>query len=54
MRWRPTLGGKMDVVLDSVRLDGCESSSAALNPAGTLVRMGVSAVSTQGQIRARS
>ena len=36
-KWLPTLRGKMDVVLDSVCLDGYESSSLALNSAGTLV-----------------
>ena len=41
----------MDVVLDSVCLDGYESSSLALNSAGTLVCTGMSAVYTQGQIR---
>ena len=50
--WLPVLGGKMDVVLDSVCLDGYESSRAALNAAGTLVCTGMSAVYTQGQIRA--
>ena len=35
--WLPALRGKMDVVLDSVCLDGYESSRLALNPAGTLV-----------------
>jgi len=51
-KWLPTLQGKMDVVLDSVCLDGYESSSLALNSAGTLVCTGMSAVYTQGQIRA--
>lgn len=51
-KWLPTLQGKMDVVLDSVCLDGYDSSSLALNPAGTLVCTGMSAVYTQGQIRA--
>ncbi|KAL7553294.1 hypothetical protein ACHAWF_016561 [Thalassiosira exigua] len=51
-KWLPTLQGKMDVVLDSVCLDGFESSSLALNSAGTLVCTGMSAVYTQGQIRA--
>ena len=51
-KWLPTLQGKMDVVLDSVCLDGYESSSLALNPAGTLVCTGMSAVYTQGQIPA--
>lgn len=51
-KWLPTLQGKMDVVLDSVCLDGYESSSLALNAAGTLVCTGMSAVYTQGQIRA--
>ena len=51
-KWLPTLQGKMDVVLDSVCLDGYESSSLALNPAGKMVCTGMSAVFTQGQIRA--
>lgn len=51
-KWLPTLQGKMDVVLDSVCLDAYESSRLALNPAGTLVCTGMSAVYTQGQIRA--
>mmetsp|Transcript_26393 Transcript_26393/g.63334 ORF Transcript_26393/g.63334 Transcript_26393/m.63334 type:complete len:868 (-) Transcript_26393:586-3189(-) len=51
-KWLPTLQGKMDVVLDSVCLDGYESSSLAMNPAGTLVCTGMSAVYTQGQIKA--
>ncbi|KAL7542029.1 hypothetical protein ACHAXR_012534 [Thalassiosira sp. AJA248-18] len=51
-KWLPTLQGKMDVVLDSVCLDAFESSNLALNSAGTLVCTGMSAVYTQGQIRA--
>mmetsp|Transcript_7355 Transcript_7355/g.16667 ORF Transcript_7355/g.16667 Transcript_7355/m.16667 type:complete len:888 (-) Transcript_7355:257-2920(-) len=51
-KWLPTLQGKMDVVLDSVCLDGYDSSSLALNPSGKLVCTGMSAVYTQGQIRA--
>jgi len=50
--WLPTLQGKMDVVLDSVCLDGYESSRAALNSTGMLVCTGLSAVYTQGQMRA--
>lgn len=51
-KWLPTLGGKMDVVLDSVCLDGYESSRAALNSAGMLVCTGLSAVYTQGRMQA--
>lgn len=51
-KWLPTLQGNMDVVIDSVCLDGYESSSLALNKAGTLVCTGMSAVYTQGQIKA--
>jgi NADPH:quinone reductase-like Zn-dependent oxidoreductase len=47
-KWLPTLTGKMDVVLDSVCLDGYTSSSLALNSAGILVCTGMSAVYTQG------
>ena len=47
-KWLPTLRGKMDVVLDSVCLDGYTSSSQALNSAGILVCTGMSAVYTQG------
>jgi NADPH:quinone reductase-like Zn-dependent oxidoreductase len=47
-KWLPTLTGKMDVVLDSVCLDGYKSSSLALNSAGILVCTGMSAVYTQG------
>lgn len=50
-KWLPTLQGKIDVVLDSVCLDGYESSQLALNPSGTLVCTGMSAVFTQGKIR---
>ncbi len=50
--WLPSLRGKMDVMLDSVCMDGYESSRAALNPAGKLVCTGMSAVYTQGQIPA--
>lgn len=51
-KWLPTLNGKMDVVLDSVCLDGYESSIRALNSSGTLVCTGMSAVYTQGAIPA--
>lgn len=51
-KWLPTLGGKMDAVLDSVCLDAYESSCLALNSAGTLICTGMSAVYTQGQISA--
>ena len=51
-KWLPQLKGKMDVVLDSVCLDNYESSSLALNSDGVLVCTGLSAVYTQGQIRA--
>ena len=50
-KWLPTLQGKIDVVLDSVCLDGYESSQLALNPSGTLVCTGMSAIFTLGQIR---
>lgn len=50
-KWLPTLQGKIDVVLDSVCLDGYDSSSLALNPTGTLVCTGMSAIYTQGQMR---
>lgn len=49
-KWLPIIQGKMDAVLDSVCLDGYESSSLALNREGTLVCTGMSAVYTQGQI----
>jgi len=52
LKWIPQLKGKMDVVLDSVCLDSFYSSLAALNPEGTLICTGLSAVYTQGQIRA--
>ena len=51
-KWLPTLTGKMDVVLDSVCLDGYTSSSLALNSAGILVCTGMSAIYTQGAIPA--
>lgn len=51
-KWLPQLKGKMDVVLDSVCLDGYDSSLQSLNTEGTLVCTGLSAVYTQGQIRA--
>ena len=47
--WLPTLKGKMDVVLDSVCLDGFQSSSLALNSTGILVCTGMSSVYTQGE-----
>jgi NADPH:quinone reductase-like Zn-dependent oxidoreductase len=50
--WLPTLKGKMDVVVDSVCLDGFESSSLALNNEGMLVCTGMSALYTQGNIPA--
>jgi len=36
-KWLPTLEGKMDVVIDSICIDGYESSYRALTPDGTLV-----------------
>lgn len=51
-KWLPILTGKMDVVMDSVCLDGYESSNLALNSAGTLICTGMSAVYTQGAIPA--
>lgn len=50
LRWLPQLEGKMDVVLDSVCLDGYESSAKALGPNGKLVCTGMSATFTQGRI----
>ena len=47
-KWLPLLKGKMDVVLDSVCLDGYNGSRLALNSAGTLVCTGMSAVYIQG------
>ena len=49
-KWLPELEGKMDVVLDSVCLDGYESSLQALGPKGKLVCTGMSATFTQGRI----
>lgn len=51
-KWLPMLTGKMDVVLDSVCLDGYESSKLALNSTGMLICTGMSAVYTQGAIPA--
>ena len=51
-KWLPTLKGKMDVVIDSVCLDGFESSALALNREGLLVCTGMSALYTQGNIPA--
>ena len=51
-KWLPTLKGKMDVVIDSVCLDGFESSALALNDGGILVCTGMSALYTQGNIPA--
>ncbi|KAL7510130.1 hypothetical protein ACHAXN_007321 [Cyclotella atomus] len=51
-KWLPTLKGKMDVVIDSVCLDGFESSALALNDEGVLVCTGMSALYTQGNIPA--
>jgi NADPH2:quinone reductase len=51
-KWLPTLKGKMDVVIDSVCLDGFESSALALNSEGMLVCTGMSALYTQGNIPA--
>ena len=51
-KWLPTLKGKMDVVIDSVCLDGFESSALALNNEGLLVCTGMSALYTQGNIPA--
>ena len=51
-KWLPTLKGKMDVVIDSVCLDGFESSALALNDEGLLVCTGMSALYTQGNIPA--
>jgi NADPH:quinone reductase-like Zn-dependent oxidoreductase len=48
--WLPLLEGKMDVVLDSVCLDGYESSAKALGLKGRLVCTGMSATFTQGRI----
>ena len=50
LKWLPHLEGKMDVVLDSVCLDGYESSAKALGPNGKLVCTGMSATFTQGRI----
>ena len=49
-KWLPRLGGKMDVVIDSVCFDGYESSAKALAPKGKLVCTGMSATFTQGRI----
>ncbi len=43
-KWLPLLEGKMDVVIDSVCMDGYESSYRALTPDGILVCTGNSAV----------
>lgn len=51
-KWLPSLEGKMDVVIDSVCLDGFESSALALNDDGLLVCTGMSALYTQGNIPA--
>ncbi|KAL3803186.1 hypothetical protein HJC23_003461 [Cyclotella cryptica] len=51
-KWLPALKGKMDVVIDSVCLDGYESSALALNDEGLLVCTGMSALYTQGNIPA--
>lgn len=51
-KWLPTLKGKMDVVIDSVCLDGFESSALALNKEGLMVCTGMSALYTQGNIPA--
>ena len=48
--WLPALKGKMDVVLDSVCLDGFKSSSLALNSSGIIVCTGMSFVYTQGEV----
>jgi NADPH:quinone reductase-like Zn-dependent oxidoreductase len=48
--WIPKLQGKMDVVFDSVCVDGYESSAKALAPGGKLVCSGMSATFTQGPI----
>lgn len=48
--WLPRLGGKMDVVIDSVCFDGYDSSAKALAPKGKLVCTGMSATFTQGRI----
>jgi NADPH:quinone reductase-like Zn-dependent oxidoreductase len=50
-KWLPELQGRCDVVLDSVCLDGYESSAKALGPRGKLVCTGMSAVFTQGRIQ---
>jgi NADPH:quinone reductase-like Zn-dependent oxidoreductase len=50
LKWLPELEGTMDVVLDSVCLDGYESSVKALGPRGKLVCTGMSATFTQGRI----
>lgn len=50
LKWLPRLEGKMDVVLDSVCLDGYESSGKALGPRGKLICTGMSATFTQGRI----
>jgi len=50
LKWLPRLEGKMDVVLDSVCLDGYESSAKALGPRGKLICTGMSATFTQGRI----
>jgi len=49
-KWLPELEGTMDVVLDSVCLDGYESSAKALGPSGKLICTGMSATFTQGRI----
>lgn len=50
--WLPMLKGNMDAVIDSVCLDGFESSALALHDDGTLVCTGMSALYTQGNIPA--
>lgn len=46
-KWLPTLQGKMDVVIDSLCIDGYESSYQALAPEGTLICTGNTSVLTK-------